>query len=281
MATYTDALNRPINLETPPSRIISLVPSITEALFTFGAGDRVVGVTKFCTEPSEQVADKAKIGGTKMLDLKRVLDLQPDLVIANAEENRQEDIRQLLAAGQRVFVTFPRTVAAAIQMLRQLSMMTGAVETAAPILDEAEQALAEARAANQHRPRLRIFCPIWRRPWMTVGPNTYMHDFLAACGGFNIFSERHERYPKTDLDEVARRVPDVVLLPDEPYPFAPKHAAEIAEYKYIPAVRNNRIHLLDGKHLCWYGPRIAGSLRQVQGLLWGAGRQDADSAYGA
>ncbi len=264
----TDALNRTIDIERPPQRIISLVPSITEALFTFGLDDSIVGVTRFCVEPRDRVATKAKVGGTKMLDVRSVLDLQPDLVIANAEENRQEDIRQLLAAGQRVFVTFPRTVAGAIQMLRQLAQVTGRLDVAEPILDEAETALADAKAANQHRPPLRVFCPIWRRPWMTVGPNTYMHDFMAACGGYNVFSERHERYPKADLDEVARRAPQVILLPDEPYPFAPKHAAELMEYKYMPAVRDGRIYLLEGKHLCWYGPRIAGSLRFVQDLLW-------------
>lgn len=269
MATYTDALNRSINLEAPPTRIISLVPSITETLFTFGVGDRVVGVTRFCSEPANQVAGKAKVGGTKTLDVKAVLELKPDLVIANAEENRQEDIRQLLAAGQRVFVTFPRTVAAAIQMLRQLAQMTGSLEAAGPILEDAEQALADARAANQSRTKLRVFCPIWRRPWMTVGPNTYMHDFIAACGGINVFSERHERYPMSDLDEVARRVPEIILLPDEPYPFTTKHFAELTEYQYVPAVVNSRIYLLDGKHLGWYGPRIAGSLRYLQQLMWG------------
>jgi ABC-type Fe3+-hydroxamate transport system substrate-binding protein len=207
-----------------------------------------------------------------------LLALEPDLVIANAEENRQEDIRQLLAAGQRVFVTFPRTVSAAIQMLRQLSQMTGSNEIADPILEDAEQALTDARAANQGRTRLRVFCPIWRRPWMTVGPNTYMHDFISACGGLNIFAERHERYPLSDLDEVARRAPEVVLFPDEPYPFTTKHVGELAEYRYVPAVRDQRIYLLEGKHLCWYGPRIAGSLRYVQSLLWGPPARETNGA---
>jgi ABC-type Fe3+-hydroxamate transport system substrate-binding protein len=269
MSTYVDALNRSIALEQPPKRIVSLVPSITEALFTFGLRDEIAGVTQFCSEPRNYVASKPKVGGTKTLDVRSVLDLEPDLVIANAEENRQEDIRQLLAAGQRVFVTFPRTVPGAISMLRQLSQMTGTSEAAEPYLEGAEQALAEVKAANAHRPRLRVFCPIWRRPWMTVGSNTYMHDFIASCGGFNIFSERHERYPKAELDEVARRAPQVIMLPDEPYPFTAKHVPEIMEYQYVPAVRENRIYLLEGKHLCWYGPRMAGSLRHVQKLLWG------------
>jgi len=269
MSTYVDALNRSIALEQPPKRIVSLVPSITEALFTFGLRDEIAGVTEFCSEPRTYVASKPKVGGTKTLDVKSVLALEPDLVIANAEENRQEDIRQLLAAGQRVFVTFPRTVPGAISMLRQLSQMTGTSEAAEPYLEDAEQALAEVKAANAQRPRLRVFCPIWRRPWMTVGSNTYMHDFIASCGGFNIFSERHERYPKAELDEVARRAPQVIMLPDEPYPFTEKHMPEIMEYQYVPAVRENRIYLLEGKHLCWYGPRMAGSLRHVQKLLWG------------
>jgi ABC-type Fe3+-hydroxamate transport system substrate-binding protein len=269
MSTYVDALNRSIALETPPSRIVCLVPSITEALFTFGLGDSIAGVTQFCSEPRREVASKPKVGGTKTLDVKSVLALEPDLVIANAEENRQEDIRQLLAAGQRVFVTFPRTIPGAITMLRQLAQMTGVSEAAAPYLDEAEIALAEVKQANVHRPRLRVFCPIWRRPWMTVGSNTYMHDLIATCGGFNIFSERHERYPKSELDDVARRAPQIILLPDEPYAFGQKHLPELQEYRYVPAVRDNRIYLVEGKLLCWYGPRIARSLRYVQKLFWG------------
>ena len=269
MSTYTDALNRSIEVKTPPSRIVSLVPSLTEALFEFGVGDAIVGVTKFCVEPRAAVASKAKVGGTKTLDVKQVLELEPDLVIANAEENRQEDIRQLLAAGQKVFVTFPRTVAGAIQMMRQLAEITDSLDVAQPILEEAQAALSETEAANETRPRLRAFCPIWRRPWMTVGPNTYMHDVMFVCGAVNIFRDRHERYPKSELDEVARRVPEVIFLPDEPYPFGAKHIPEFTQYLHVPAVRNRRIYLLEGKHLCWYGPRIAKSLRYVQNLLWG------------
>ena len=269
MSTYTDALNRTIDIQNPPARIVSLVPSLTEALFDFGLADAIVGVTKFCVEPAAQVVDKAKVGGTKTLDVRRVLELEPDLVIANAEENRQEDIRQLLAAGQKVFVTFPRTVAGAIQMMRQLAEITGSLDVAQPILEEAQAALADALAASAGRRPLRTFCPIWRRPWMTVGPNTYMHDVMAVCGAANIFGDRHERYPKSELDEVARRSPEVILLPNEPYPFGAKHLPEFTQYTQVPAVRDGRIYLLEGKHLCWYGPRIAGSLRFVQRLLWG------------
>jgi len=258
----------------PPRRVVSLVPSITEALFAFGVGDSVVGVTQFCVEPRDGVATKEKVGGTKTLNVAKVRELEPELVIANAEENRQEDVRQLIAGGLKVFVTFPRTVHEAIEMMRQIAGMTGSMDTARPILEEAEAALAEARATNEGKRRLRVFCPIWRSPWMTIGPGTYMHDVITLCGGVNIFSHRHERYPRTELSEIARRDPQVILLPDEPYPFRPKHLPELQQYDYISAVRDQRIYLLEGKHLCWYGPRIAGSLRYVQDLL----RANTDAA---
>src|SRR3989442_4958922 len=207
MTIFTDALYRPIEIPRAPKRIVSLVPSITEALFTFGLGDAVVGVTRFCVEPREAVAAKAKVGGTKTLDVTQVRQLEPDLVIANVEENRPEDVRQLIAAGLNVMVTFPRTVAARIAMMRQISEMTDSVETARPIIAEASATLAEARATSEARGPLLVFSPIWRNPWMSVGPDTYIHDFLHVCGGLNIFARRHERYPITDMNEVARKDP--------------------------------------------------------------------------
>jgi ABC-type Fe3+-hydroxamate transport system substrate-binding protein len=269
MTIFTDALYRPIEIKQAPQRIVSLVPSITEALFTFGLGDAVVGVTRFCVEPQDGVAGKQKVGGTKTLDVSQVRLLEPDLVIANVEENRPEDIRQLIAAGMNVMVTFPRTVAAGIEMMRQIAQMTDSSEAARPIIEDASAALAEARAKVESRRPLRVFCPIWRNPWMSVGPDTYIHDFLHVCGGLNIFWRRHERYPITDFNEIGRRDPQVILLPDEPYKFGSKHLQDFSQYQFISAVRDGRVHLLEGKHLCWYGPRIAGSLRFVQNLLWG------------
>ncbi len=264
----SDALERPIVLERPPRRIISLVPSITEALFAFGLGDRIVGLTRFCVEPREAAAGKTKVGGTKNPDLARIMALEPDLVVANAEENRRQDIERLAAAGIAVFVTYPRTVRQAIGMMRDLAQLTGAEDAAQPLIGAAEAELARAAGANRARGALRVFCPIWR-PWMTIGPDTYMHDFIAACGGANVFAGSDERYPATDLDEVARLAPDVILLPDEPYRFSARHVPEIKTYREIPAVRDDRIYLVEGKHLCWYGPRIAASLRFIQSILWG------------
>lgn len=277
MSTYTDGLYREIEIKNPPRRIVSLVPSITETIYTFGAQDTVVGVTNFCVEPASALQTKTPVGGTKTLDVEAIKALEPDLIIANAEENREEDIRQLVRGGLTTFVTFPRTVAAAINMMRQIAEITGTVDKASPILQEAEETLTEIKTESRTHPRPRVFCPIWRRPWMTIGSDTYMHDFISVCGGRNIFADRHDRYPRVELDEVARRMPEVILLPDEPYHFMPKHKEEFTTRAYVPAVRDRRIYVVEGKILCWYGPRIANGLRHINGLLQKPVFEDATS----
>lgn len=260
---FVDALQRDVEVARPPRRIVSLVPSLTEALFAFGLDDEIVGVTKFCVEPREAVSGKPKVGGTKTLEVAQLLALSPDLIIASAEENRKEDIEALIAAGLTVYVTLPTTVREGIDLMETMAVMTDSLERAWPLIQEARSALAEAEAVRQGRTPLRVFCPIWRNPWMTIGQRTYIHDFITVCGGLNIFRDRWERYPRVDLAEMAHRDPQVILLPDEPYRFSAKHLPELQAYPEVAAVREGRIYLLEGKHLCWYGPRIPSSLRYV------------------
>jgi ABC-type hemin transport system substrate-binding protein len=113
-----------------------------------------------------------------------------------------------------------------------------------------------------------VFCPIWRKPWMTIGPETYIHDMLSVCGGLNVYEDSKDRYPTITLDEVHKHAPTVVLLPDEPYPFQPKHSREV-----IAGLGDVRIHFVDGKDLCWYGPRIAPAIRSLRRLLSDEGGQ--------
>jgi ABC-type Fe3+-hydroxamate transport system substrate-binding protein len=263
MTSYIDATSRRLELRRPPSRIVSLVPSLTETLFAFGLARQVAGVTRFCVEPAAALS-KPKVGGTKNVAVDAVRALDPDLVLANVEENTRDDVEALIAAGLPVFVTYPRTVAVAITELRQLAEMTGSTGAATPTIELAERELRCAEANNERRPTLRTFCPIWRSPWMTIGPDTYMHDFLRACGADNVYGGASDRYPVIDLLDVASRRPEVVLLPDEPYPFAPKHVPEVIE-----ALGEVRIYMVDGKSLCWYGPRIGPALADIQSLLWG------------
>ena len=265
--TWMDALGRPVEINAPPKRIVSLVPSITETLFAFGLGKHIAGVTKFCVEPAEGVAAVTKVGGTKNVDVAAVKGIKPDLVIANAEENEKADIDGLEVAGLPVFVTFPRSVAHATAMMRTLAEMTDTAASAAPIIAGIEAEAALSRAADRERNPLRVFCPIWRTPWMTIGPDTYMHDFLAVCGLENVYGESQERYPKVELADAAARKPEIVVLPDEPFRFSRRHVPEVAAA--IPHIDESRIYLVDGKDVCWYGPRIAGALRRIRETVWG------------
>jgi ABC-type hemin transport system substrate-binding protein len=252
-----------------PARIVSLVPSVTESLFALGLGGRVVGVTDWCVHPREAVAQLPKVGGTKTPSIARILGLAPDLVIANREENRRRDIERLEAAGVRVFVTYPRSVREGVDLLHELAALGAPPAQSARVVAGVEAALA---TALEQRPaqRARVFCAIWKRPWMVVGGDTYANDLIEVCGGLNVFAGHGERrYPIVELEEMAAAQPEVVLLPDEPYAFGPRDVAELAALD-VPAAHEGRIHLLDGTLIFWHGPRIERALAALRPLL-GAG----------
>src|SRR5215831_8820611 len=262
-----DASGTLVALPARPTRIVSLIPSITELLFGLGLDDRIVGVTVFCTEPRDRVARTAKVGREKDPDLSRIRALAPDLVVANMEENRRDVVEALRAAGVPVWVTFPRTVEEGIGLIRELGALTGTEAAAESLARPIEAALAKVLARVAARPRVRVFCPIWRAPYMTVNRDTYVHDMLRTCGGDNLFADDETRYPTVTLDDVRRAAPDVILLPDEPYRFRAAHRADFAPLADVPAVRAGRIRLVDGKLLSWYGPRIGEAFERLPGLL--------------
>jgi ABC-type Fe3+-hydroxamate transport system substrate-binding protein len=213
------------------------------------------------------VGSKARVGREKDPDLGRIRALDPDLVIANIEENRREVVEQLRADGRAVWVIFPRTVRDGIGVIRELGELTDTEVEAARLADRLEAALAATRQRiGRHRPT-RVFCPIWRDPYMSIGRDTYVHDLLAACGGDNVCADLGERYPRVALDELARLRPEVILLPDEPFRFRRVHLADFAALREVPALRDGRVHLVDGKLLSWYGRRIGEALAQLPPLL--------------
>jgi len=251
----------------PARRIVSLIPSITEILFAIGAGDRVVGCTIYCTEPPEGVATKTRVGGEKNPRLDVIRELDPDLVIANVEENVREHVDTLRAWGIPVHVTYPRTVADGIRLVGELGALLDVAERAREIEAELQARYDQVRSASAGRPPRRVFCPIWRRPYMTINRDTYVHDILAVSGGANVFGDESRRYPEIALEQVAAADPEVILLPDEPYRFRRAHVADFDPFPGLPAVRNGRIHLVDGKLLSWYGPRIGEALRVLPPLF--------------
>ncbi|MEX0781596.1 MAG: helical backbone metal receptor [Dehalococcoidia bacterium] len=238
---------------TEPSRIVSLVPSLTELVFWLGAGDRLVGRTRFCEEPAGEVERVPIIGGTKNPHVERIVALQPDLVIANKEENRREDVDALRAAGLAVLLTDPNTVPEAIEMVEQVGALLGAAERASALAGDTREAMDELPGAPS-----RVFAAVWWNPLMGLGAESYGHDLLTHAGAENVLGSR-ARYPAVSLQEVAALGPDLVLLPDEPFPFKSEHSAAFAA---IAPVR-----IIDGKLLWWYGPRMPSAIRELRRLL--------------
>ena len=289
--TFVDTLGRAVQLPHAPQRLVSLVPSITEVLFSFGCGPQVVGITDYCMEPAAAVAAKTKIGGTKNPDIAAILALRPELVFAVAEENRRQDVEQLAAAGVSVYVFAPRTVCDGIDLLWRVADLVDCRSEVAGQIHAIEQDYAETVALVARHQRVRVFFPIWKDPYMTINEDTYVHDVLQVCGGENIFAhrqrrlplaadlgqrpeamserstERDRRYPRVTLEEMATLRPEVVLLPDEPYAFSAADMADFTPFPEVPAVRDGRIFLIDGKMVSWYGPRIGRSLRTLRTLL--------------
>ena len=267
MVARVDSSGVAVELERPPRRIVSLVPSLTETLCALGLADALVGITVYCVEPREVVAGKTRIGGEKNPDLEKIRRLEPDLVIANIEENLREHVEALRAWSIPVWVTYPRTVADGIGLITELGAVTGTEARAGEIVDEIQPLYERVRSVASRRPAVPVFYPIWRAPYMTINRDTYIHDMLSVCGGRNVFADRPERYPTVSLDEMAAARPAVILLPDEPFRFRRAHVADFAGYVEVPAVRDGRIHLVDGKPFSWHGPRIAEALRIVPSLL--------------
>jgi ABC-type Fe3+-hydroxamate transport system substrate-binding protein len=267
MIELLDDLSRTIQLEAPARRIVCLVPSITETLFALGAGEQIVGITDYCIHPEVQVRNKPRIGGTKNFSVNKVVKLEPDLVIANAEENRKHQVDKIEEAGLKVFVTFPKTVDGCLKMIANVAALTGTERAGLIILASIEKARADALSSATD-PRPRVLCPIWKDPYMTVNRDTFVSDVIRTCGGQNIFDDEIDRYPKFTLDEAARRRPDVAILPTEPYHFTEgDKEAFLAMGNEVPAVRNRRFHIVEGELLSWYGPRLARALTDLPPIL--------------
>jgi ABC-type Fe3+-hydroxamate transport system substrate-binding protein len=246
--------------------MVSLVPSITETLFALGAGDRVVGVTDYCVHPSEKVATRTRVGGTKNPKLDRVLGLCPDLVIANREENRRRDVERFEGAGVRVWVTYARSIEEALREMQDLGAALHAEEAARRIVLEVEEGRAEARA-RARAPRARVVALVWKRPYMSVNRDTFAHDMLVHSGGENPFADRERRYPRITEKDIEEARPDAILLPTEPYAFEERDRQELLGVP-CPATETGRVHIVEGELLSWYGPRMGRALRSFSKLLY-------------
>ncbi|MFD7540440.1 helical backbone metal receptor [Streptomyces sp. NPDC059819] len=222
-------------------RVVSLVPSLTEAVAVSGPG-LLVGATDWCSHPAG--LDVVRVGGTKNPDVERVVALAPDLVVANEEENRPADLAALTAAGLDVLVTEVRTLPQAFTELERV-LVEGCGLARPDWLDAAERAWGAVRPGPQRS----AVVPVWRRPWMVLGHDTFASDLLARLGVRNVYADHAERYPRIGIDELNAAGADLVVLPDEPYRFTPDDGPEA--FPALPAA------LVDGRQLTWYGPSLA------------------------
>ncbi|MGH7841127.1 MAG: helical backbone metal receptor, partial [Candidatus Binataceae bacterium] len=223
-------------------------------------------VTRYCVAPAAAAATP-KIGGTKNPDIRAILALAPDLVIANAEENRREDIEQLRAAAIPVFTTYPRKISAAVETIIKLGALLGCAPAADAMTREIVRAVSaiETEVGVWAKLRFRAFCPIWKNPWMAFNADTYAHDVLRMLGFNNIFAAAGERYPRTTLAEAIELRPDFVMLPDEPYEFGLKDVEELKPL--LPPALSRRVVLINGRDLHWYGVHMTTGLKNLAALL--------------
>ncbi len=241
MPILRDDLGHPLSLASPPQRIVSLVPSLTEALAVTVPG-RLAGATDWCTHPAG--LDVPRVRGTKNPNRAAIIALGPDLVVANREENRRHDVEKLRAAGIPVWVTEIETVDAALRSLRRLFTEVLSVPEPGWL-----QSAASQWSGPPALPPLRTIVPVWRDPWMAVGARTFTGDLLARLGLVHVLAGAADRYPRLELDDLIGTGAELVVLPDEPYRFTAGDGPE--------AFPGTTVALVSGRSLTWYGPSLA------------------------
>lgn len=258
-AHFTDQLSRTIVLTGRPERIVSLVPSQTELLYSLGLNETVVGVTKFCIHPPEWQQEKSIIGGTKKLNLDKIRSLNPDLIIANKEENEESQIKVLMEEFP-VWVSDINTLADALEMIRAVGDLTNTAHQAQILALEIEDDFKQLYYYGSEKPAIRSAYLIWKSPWMAAGNQTFIHDLMYRSGFINCFGHK-DRYPELTVDELRELSPEVVFLSSEPYPFQQKHLDELRN-----ELPDTKILLVDGELFSWYGSRLkksAGYFRKL------------------
>ena len=277
-----------------PTRVVSLVPSLTESMFDLGLGTSLVGITDYCVRPEEGVDKIPRLGGPKNPRIDDILSLKPDLIITNWEENPPQVVDALRDAGFPVWVSFPMTVRQSLDVLWTLVGIFRS-PSAATRVETLELTLDWAISSSSQRKPLSYFCPIWYGTrdgihwWMTFNQHTYCYDLLRLLGCHNVFAkrirnypleadlglvaaedpgDRDTRYPCIGLEEILSLEPDLILLPSEPFAFDEFHRILLLDLlKSLPAIQLGHIYLVDGTLITWHGTRLAHALRELPALL--------------
>ena len=288
----TDDRGRDLFFARPPKRVVSLVPSDTLNVDALGCAAALVGRTDYCELPEDVTLRLPAVGGTKNPRVDAIFALEPDLVLANQEENTRSDLEALAQRGVRVLVAFPKRVADGLAHMARLARVLG-VEGDASVRAQIKQgyeAIREAEALRAASAPLRAFCPIWMDPLMTIHGTTFISDMLDLAGAQNVFADRERRYPlaadlgkakplpaekiegrdvrypRVTLEEVSERAPDLIVLPDEPHPFTDADAAVFRALD-TPASKRGAVVQTSGKDMCWYGVRSIEGIARVRAMV--------------
>lgn len=240
---YVDQIGREVEIRFRPKRIVSLVPSQTELLFDLDVGERVVGITKFCVHPDKWFRSKTRVGGTKKLHLDTIRALNPDLIIANKEENNRADI-EALEKDFPVWVSDVKDLDSALEMIQKVAEITDTDST--ELIHEIQSGFSELKPTS---PALKTVYLIWKNPYMAAGTDTFINDMLQRCGFENVAGST--RYPELTEQKLAEIKPELVLLSSEPFPFGETHIRDLQEL--LP---NAKIMLVDGELFSWFGSRM-------------------------
>jgi len=244
-----------------PKRIVSLVPSQTELLYWLGLEQETVGITKFCVHPDQWFRSKTRVGGTKAVNKSSVDSLQPDLIIANKEENLQEQV-EALARDYPVWLTEIKNLEDALQMINDIGILVDKQKKAESLIREIGKSFDSlgSRLPTTNS-RLATCYLIWQDPYMTIGHDTFIHDMLSKCGFENIFANK-TRYPEVTVSQLQTANCELLLLASEPFPFKQKHVDELQI-----GLPNSKIVLVDGEMFSWYGSRLLSAAEYFKKLI--------------
>lgn len=254
--SFTDQLGREVTINFPPERIVSVVPSLTELLFDLGLDEEVVGVTRFCIHPIEKFATRTKIGGTKKLKIDQIRTLQPDLIIANREENTQQEI-ELLMQEFPVWVSDIGNLEEAMEAIAQIGALVNREPEAGYLNHLIHSGFTDLQTlAAQNGINKKVAYLIWKDPYLFAGKNTFIDHLLTLNGLSNVMQQN--RYPEATLSELVFLKPDLVLLSSEPYPFKQQHLEELKAI--LP---DTKVMLVDGEMFSWYGSRMVKAVQYL------------------
>jgi len=287
---------QPLDETRVPTRVVSLVPSLTGSMIDLGVGETLVGVTDHCHVPDAIATKVARVGGILDSDVRAIAALKPNLVIVDQEENDRSTVEEIRAADIPVWVTFTRCVEDSIKILWKMVRLFDVEQQSGERIRVMERSLDWVSRVAWDQTAIRVFCPIWREQidpvgtyWMTFNRDTYSHSVLRHCGGLNIFEsrerqyplmadlgreesedpgERDTRYPRILPQEVIEHDPEIVLIPSEPYEFSSTDVNEIEEMlTSTSAVRSGNIVRIDGRLVTWHGTSLAKAIDELPVIL--------------